>query len=146
VPSDRVPLCLTLFRLRRWQKMTSRLPFPIRFYWSCITISAMLGFCLVCVLFLAGPAHALDPNKRITQYSHTSWRMRDGADLAHGYAITQTSNGFLWFIAGDMATFDGVRFASWDGPPNYGSISTHDTGFGQIVNVFGDHTGGLWVT
>jgi len=44
-----------------------------------------------------------------------------------------------------MATFDGVRFASWDGPPNYGSISTHNTSFGQIVNMFGDRAGGLWV-
>ena len=126
--------------------MTSRRPLPLQFKWPHTATPALLGFYLISVLLLAGPVHALDPNKRITQYSHTSWRMRDGADLAHGYAITQTSNGFLWFMSGDMATFDGVRFASWDGPPNYGSISTHDTGFGQIVNAAGDHTGGLWVT
>ena len=54
------------------------------------------------------------------------------------------SDGFLWFIAGDMNTFDGVRFTSWDGPPNGGSI-TKGAPFGQIVNAFGDHGGGLWV-
>jgi Predicted periplasmic ligand-binding sensor domain len=104
-----------------------------------------LGFCLTCVFLLAAPVHALDPNKRIIQYLHTSWRVRDGADLANGYAIAQTTNGFLWFVSGDMATFDGVRFARWDGPPNYGSISTKDNLLGQIVNAFDDRTGGLWV-
>jgi signal transduction histidine kinase/ligand-binding sensor domain-containing protein len=97
------------------------------------------------VLLLAGTVQALDPNKRLTQYTHTSWRIQDGSAPHGGYAITQTSDGFLWFISGDMMTFDGVRFNPWDGPPNYGSISTHDTGFGQIVNAFADHNGGLWV-
>ena len=126
-------------------KMTSRRPLLFSFRWPLTTITALWGACVACVLFLTGPVHALDPNKRIAQYSHTSWRLQNGDDLAHGYSITQTSDGFLWFSGGDMATFDGVRFASWDGPPNFGSISTHDTGFGQIVNVFGDRAGGLWV-
>jgi len=96
------------------------------------------------VLFLAGTAHALDPNKHITQYIHTSWRVRDGSAPTGGYAIAQTSDGFLWFVSGDMFTFDGVRFTSWDGPPNGGSI-TKGAPFGQIVQAFGDHAGGLWV-
>ena len=61
-----------------------------------------------------------------------------------GYSIAQSSDGFLWFVSGDMATFDGVRFTSWYGPPNGGSI-TKGASFGQIVNAFGDHAGGLWV-
>jgi signal transduction histidine kinase/ligand-binding sensor domain-containing protein len=125
--------------------MTSRRLLLFRFHWPRTAIAALWSAYLACVLFLAAPVHALDPNKRITQYIHTSWRAQNGADLAYGYAITQTSDGFLWFVGGDMATFDGVRFASWDGPPNYGSISAHDTGFGQIVKAFGDHAGGLWV-
>jgi ligand-binding sensor domain-containing protein len=94
---------------------------------------------------LAGPVYALDPNKRITQYIHTSWRAEQDNVHPGGYRITQTSDGFLWVVSGDMHTFDGVRFVPWDGPPNYGSISTHDTGLGQIVNAFADHAGGLWV-
>ena len=116
----------------------------LRFSWPHTTIAAMLGSCVACVLLLAGPAYALDPNKRITQYIHTSWRVRDGSAPTSAYSIAQTSDGFLWFIAGDMATFDGVRFTSWDGPPNGGSI-TKGASFGQIVNAFGDHAGGLWV-
>lgn len=74
---------------------------------------------------------------------HTFWLKRDGSGQG-AYGITQTSNGFLWFISGDMSRFDGVRFTSWDGPPNGGSI-TKGAPFGQVVNAFGDHAGGLWV-
>jgi PAS domain S-box-containing protein len=108
------------------------------------SIAAALGY-LACLGLLATPVHALDPNKRITQYIHSVWTPRDGSVPNGGYAITQTSDGFLWFVSGDLMTFDGVRFAPWDGPPNYGSISTNDSGFGQIVNAFADHAGGLWV-
>jgi signal transduction histidine kinase len=96
-------------------------------------------------LLLAGSVYALDPTKRITQYIHTSWRTRDGSAPNGAYGIAQTSDGFLWFTSGDMMTFDGLRFTSWDGPPNGGSI-TKGAGFGQIVQVFGDHAGGLWVS
>jgi len=116
----------------------------LRFKWPRRTIVATLGSCLTCVL-LAGTVHALDPNKRITQYIHTSWRTRDGSAPNGAYGIAQTLDGFLWFTSGDMMTFDGLRFTSWDGPPNGGSI-TKGAGFGQIVQVFGDHAGGLWVS
>ena len=43
-----------------------------------------------------------------------------------------------------MMRFDGVRFTSWDGPPNGGSY-TKGAPFGQIANAFGDRAGGLWV-
>ena len=91
-----------------------------------------------------GPATALDPNKRITQYLHTTWHKGDGSDVHGAYSIAQTSDGFLWLVSGDMATFDGVRFTSWDGPPNGGSI-TKGAPFGQIVNAFGGRAGGLRV-
>ena len=109
------------------------------------TIAATLGCYLACLWLLAGPIYALDPNKHLTQYVHTSWRARDGSAPIGAYAITQTTDGFLWFTAGDLMTFDGVRFASWDGPPNGGSISTSNSVFGQIVKVLGDQGGGLWV-
>src|SRR5689334_4535699 len=94
-------------------------------------ISAVI--CLALLFFLAGAADALDPNKRISQYVHTSWRVQDGSN--GGYAITQTTDGLLWFVTGDMRNFDGVNFTSWDGPPNGGSI-TKGAPFGQIVNAF----------
>jgi signal transduction histidine kinase/ligand-binding sensor domain-containing protein len=124
--------------------MASRRRLLLRVSWPRTTIAAALACHLTCIWLLAGSAHALDPNKRITQYIHTSWRTRDGSG-GSAYGIAQTSDGFLWFTSGDMMTFDGLRFTSWDGPPNGGSI-TKGADFGQIVQVFGDHAGGLWVS
>lgn len=107
-------------------------------------IAAWLAACILSLWVSPSWAHALDPKKRISQYIHTSWRVRDGSAPHAGYAITQTTDGFLWFVSGDMMTFDGVRFVNWDGPPNGASI-TKDGPFGQIVTAFGDHEGGLWV-
>jgi signal transduction histidine kinase/ligand-binding sensor domain-containing protein len=97
------------------------------------------GSCLACVLLLARPAHALDPNKRLTQYLHSSWRTQDGSAPASMFTITQTSDGFLWFASPPRGIyrFDGVRFLPWLLPPK-GSLT--DT----ILNVVGDREGGLW--
>ena len=108
-------------------------------------IVAALSAYLTYLWLLAVPASALDPNKRITQYIHSAWSARDGSAPNGGYAIAQTADGFLWFVSGDLMTFDGVRFVPWDGPPNNGSIATNDTGFGQIMNAMGARAGGLWV-
>ena len=78
-------------------KTASRRPLLLRFKWACAVVAATLGSCLTCVLFLAGAAHALDPNKRLTQYIHTSWRIQDGSVPKGMWSITQTSDGFLWF-------------------------------------------------
>jgi signal transduction histidine kinase/ligand-binding sensor domain-containing protein len=116
----------------------------LRLIWPRGTLAATLSCYIASLWLLASPAYALDPNKRITQYVHSAWRVRDGSSPTGAYGIAQTSDGFLWFISGDMQIFDGVRFTSWDGPPNGGSI-TKGAPFGQIVNAFGDHAGGLWV-
>ena len=98
--------------VREMEKMTSRRPLLLRFKWACAAIAATLGFCLTCVLLLAGAVHALDPNKRITQYVHTvlantGW-LRAGR---HVCPLAQTSDGFLWFsCSAGLYRFDGVRF------------------------------------
>src|SRR5271157_1954053 len=120
-------------------KMGSRRPLLLRFLWPLPAVAATLGSCLTCLLLLAGTAHALDPNKRLTQYMHTSWRIQDGSAPAGMNVITQTADGFLWFVSprGDLYRFDGVRFAPWALPAHV-SINA-------IQTVFGDHRGGLWV-
>ena len=55
--------------------------------------------CLVCVLFTATLAEALDPEKRLTQYLHTAWRIEDGSAPAGALSIAQTPDGYLWFSA-----------------------------------------------
>ncbi len=119
--------------------MASRRWLLLRVSWPRTTTAAALACHLTCVLLLAGAAHALDPNKHITQYIHTSWRIQDGSLPAGMFAITQTSDGFLWFSALEQGVyrFDGVRFFPWVPPAKIGSF--------HIDEVFSDHAGGLWV-
>ncbi len=115
-----------------------RQPLLLRFNWPCV-IAATLGSCFACVLLLAGTVRALDPNKRLTQYMHTSWRTQDGSAPAGIEAIAQTSDGYLWFSSDSqgMYRFDGVRFL-----PR--TLSSNGKTINKIVNVYGDHAGGLW--
>jgi signal transduction histidine kinase/ligand-binding sensor domain-containing protein len=97
-------------------------------------------FLLICAaLFCIPSAFALDPDKRITQYIHTSWRAQDGSLPAGMYHIVQTSDGFLWFLSlpADIYRFDGVRFLPWR--------LSDDAGVDRSMNIFADHRGGFWV-
>ena len=120
-------------------KMASRRSLLLRNKWPRPTIVARLGSCLTCVLLLAGTVHALDPEKRVTQYIHTSWRTQDGSLPAGMFSIAQTSDGFLWFLSlpGDVYRFDGVRFLPWRLPAGVSKT--------PIWKLFADRAGGLWL-
>jgi len=62
-------------------------------------------------------AHALDPNKRLTQYAHSAWRIQDGFLPNSPFWISQTKDGYL-SVGGNSGAlrFDGVRFAPWSIP------------------------------
>jgi signal transduction histidine kinase/ligand-binding sensor domain-containing protein len=92
-------------------------------------------------LFLAVfPALALNPGLHLSQYGHSSWRLRDGAFAGIPHSITQTADGYLWLAtdAGPVR-FDGVRFVTWAqlGRPPLRAANTY--------SVFGDGDGGLWI-
>jgi PAS domain S-box-containing protein len=75
---------------------------------------------LVCVLSLwltLSAAQALDPNKRLTQYAHTAWRIQDGFFPNTPFWVSQTKDGYLWLggLSGAMR-FDGIRFTPWSAP------------------------------
>jgi signal transduction histidine kinase/ligand-binding sensor domain-containing protein len=112
---------------------------PRRFNWPGNTLAVILCVFLPYVSFGTAPVHALDPNLRLTQYIHNSWRTQDGsAPAADIISIAQTSDGFLWFVAArGLYRFDGFRFVPWALPP---TVSMH-----EIASVFGDGSGGLWV-
>ena len=101
--------------------------------------TAILYGSLLYLLLRVTPLHALDPNKHLTQYIHTAWRTQDGSLPAGMFSITQTSDGFLWFLSlpGDIYRFDGVRFLSRHTPADFSS--------GTIGSILADHAGGLWV-
>ncbi len=86
--------------------MASPRQLRLRFDWRRTRIVVIWGTYLAWALLLAAPVHALDPNKRITQRTHSSWRVRDGSTPARISAITQTSNR-------DVCRFGGVRLEPW---------------------------------
>jgi signal transduction histidine kinase/ligand-binding sensor domain-containing protein len=96
---------------------------------------ATLAFGLACVSIPATRVHALDPDKRVSQYIHTSWRTDEGSLPAGMFSIAQTTDGFLWTLSlpGDVYSFDGVRFVPRQLLP------------GPAGKIFADHAGGLWI-
>ncbi len=94
---------------------------------------------LACNFVPPETVHALDPNARITQYAHKSWRIQDGSAPSGMYSIAQTTDGFLWFLSaqGEIFRFDGVQLQLLPLPAEARAI-------GRVRNILGDRTGGLW--
>src|SRR6202012_86982 len=85
------------------------------------------------------PALALDPDRRISQYGHTLWRIQDGA-ISPPTNIAQTTDGFLWITtAQGLMRFDGVQFMPWQPPQGQNLPGTH------FSAVFGSRDGSLWI-
>jgi hypothetical protein len=95
--------------------MDPRRPLLLRITRACATAAASLGSMLICVLVSAGPAYGLDPNKRVTQYIHTSWRIQDGSLPAGMFSITQTSDGFCGWCLSQVTSTGSMAFASYVG-------------------------------
>ena len=92
------------------------------------------------LLLVALPrAHALDPDRRISQYGHTVWRIQDGA-ISPPTNIAQTTDGFLWVTtAQGLMRFDGVRFMPWQPPQGQNLPGTH------FSAILGSRDGSLWI-
>ena len=92
---------------------------------------------LLAVLLCVTSAWAVDPNRHITQYAHTAWRVQDGIEV--GTTVTQTLDGYLWFgTSNGLLRFDGVTFVPYDLPP----ITPPLRGFNYLLGA-GD--GSLWI-
>ncbi|HEY8149701.1 MAG TPA: two-component regulator propeller domain-containing protein [Vicinamibacteria bacterium] len=64
-------------------------------------------------------ALALDPALDVSQYAHTSWKIRDGFTKGAINAIAQTADGYLWLgTEFGLVRFDGVRAVAWQSPPD----------------------------
>src|SRR5580704_7176090 len=100
----------------------------------------VLSTVLASLFLLALPrALALDPDRRISQYGHTVWRIQDGA-ISPPTNIAQTTDGFLWITtAQGLMRFDGVRFLPWQPPQGQNLPGTH------FSAIFGSRDGSLWI-
>jgi len=85
-------------------------------------------------------ASALDPSRRISQYAHSAWRVRDGAFAGAPSAITQTTDGYVWIgtVAG-LLRFDGVRFVPF-APPAGKHLPNP-----AVISLLGATDGSLWI-
>jgi signal transduction histidine kinase/ligand-binding sensor domain-containing protein len=103
-----------------------------------LNLSLSRGFLLLFVL--AATAWAVDPNRQITQYAHTAWRIQDGFFNGEPSAIAQTTDGYLWIgTKTGLMRFDGVRFVPWK-PTSGKELSLTDTDA-----LLGARDGSLWI-
>jgi signal transduction histidine kinase/ligand-binding sensor domain-containing protein len=66
---------------------------------------------LLLFLFAVNSVWAVDPNRHISQYRHTAWRVQDGVFNGAPNAITQTQDGYVWVgTTSGLFRFDGARF------------------------------------
>ncbi|MBV8436734.1 MAG: hypothetical protein JOY95_04405, partial [Silvibacterium sp.] len=73
-------------------------------------VAGILLACCAC-------ASALDPSLDVSQYAHTSWKMRDGFTKGAIWPIAQTPDGYLWLgTMFGLLRFDGVRAVPWHPP------------------------------
>jgi ligand-binding sensor domain-containing protein len=98
------------------------------------TLTALLSF-LLCL-----PALAVNPDRSISQYAHSAWRLQDGFFDGTPTSIAQTSDGYLWVgTQSGIVRFDGVRFVPWN-PPGEAPHRSAD-----INALLGTRDGGLWI-
>jgi signal transduction histidine kinase/ligand-binding sensor domain-containing protein len=91
-------------------------------------------------LFAVSSLFALDPDRRISQYAHTAWRMQDGSFTGSPTVITQTKDGYLWIgTQTELVRFDGVRFVL--GTTSRGAPLPQD----KITSLLTARDGSLWI-
>ena len=76
---------------------------------ACISFTILLACCSY--------ASALDPSLDVSQYAHTTWRVRDGFTKGAITSLAQTADGYVWVgTESGLIRFDGVRAAPWQPP------------------------------
>jgi signal transduction histidine kinase/ligand-binding sensor domain-containing protein len=91
------------------------------------------------VLLSSSSALGRDPSLDVSQYAHTTWRIRDGFTRGKIDSIAQTTDGYLWLATDSgLLRFDGVRTVPWP-PAAEGLPSSHVT----VLAVGRDGT--LWI-
>jgi ligand-binding sensor domain-containing protein len=93
-----------------------------------------------CWVLLSPQSEASDPNKPLTEYTHTVWNRKDGIPSAFIFSLAQTEDGYLWLATTDgLVRFDGVRFLHWR--PKTGNLAL----LGTVRSLCAARDGSLWV-
>jgi signal transduction histidine kinase/ligand-binding sensor domain-containing protein len=82
---------------------------------------------------------ALNPQRALTQYTHTTWTEEDGLPQDSIHAITQTQDGYLWVGTDEgLAQFDGYEFTLFN--KENGSLPSD-----SINALWAASDGSLWI-
>jgi signal transduction histidine kinase/ligand-binding sensor domain-containing protein len=107
---------------------------PVKTFLASVIILAVVG------LILCSSAIALAPDRRISQYAHTAWRIQDGFFGGTPQTIAQTADGYLWIgTEAGLVRFDGISFVPWT-PPNGEALPSS-----RIHSLLGTSDGSLWI-
>jgi len=100
-----------------------------------------LALLFACVVLAWSPeTFALDPKLDVSQYAHTSWKIRDGFPKGDLGAIAQTRDGYLWLgTESGLFRFDGVKSVLWHPPANQELPSN------WIFSLLVTRDGTLWI-
>jgi len=94
---------------------------------------------LLTAMLCGSPAAALDPNRTLQQFDHTSWTIRSGAPSGIN-ALAQTTDGYLWLGTNSgLYRFDGVTFEFYQPPRGQRLPDT------SIATLYATREGGLWI-
>jgi len=95
---------------------------------------------VLCLMLPCRTAFAIDPDKEITQYVHSTWRVEDGLPQNAITKILETSDGYLWLgTQAGLARFDGVSFTIFD------HTNTPSLKGDYISDLAEDSRGTLWI-
>ena len=99
-----------------------------------------LSLCLLLLYFAPTPVLAVDPNRHISQYAHTAWRVQDGAFSGIPRTIAQSADGYVWIgTTSGLLRFDSVNFVPWIPTDSKGGFSN------AITALAGARDGSLWI-
>ena len=76
-----------------------------------------MGIWLAILLVSSTCAFALDPSLDVSQYAHTTWKVREGFTKGTIFSMAQTPDGYLWLgTEFGLSRFDGVQAKPWQPP------------------------------
>jgi ligand-binding sensor domain-containing protein/signal transduction histidine kinase len=95
---------------------------------------------LIVAVCIANTAHAIDPNRGLSQYIREQWGTARGFPGGPVYAITQTTDGYLWIgTEKGLARFDGLNFRLIQLPNSSPATA------GPVLGLIADAQGNLWI-